>query len=110
MTATRAHRRTGLLLGALIALAVPVSMLVVAFLWDRGVLTLEPNGAFVQTLQAIAIYEIFLGPLGVVIAGRAAGLRGLVPWLVLILLAIPALAVLWFIGVAYLGGLAGEPF
>jgi uncharacterized membrane protein YhdT len=45
-----------------------------------------------------------------VIAGRAAGLRGFGAWFGLALVAIPILFFVWFVGVAYLGGLAGEPF
>ncbi len=103
-------RRPGLILGVLIALAVPFSSLVVAFLWDRGMLPLEPNGAFVQTLQATAPWELILGPVGIVVAGRSAGLRGFLAWLGLIVVGVPVLAFVWFVGVAYLGGLAGEPF
>lgn len=103
-------RRPGLILGVLIALAVPFSSLVVAFLWDNGMLALEPNGAFVQTLQAAAPWELILGPVGIVVAGRSAGLHGFLAWLGLIVIAVPVLAFVWFVGVAYLGGLAGEPF
>jgi hypothetical protein len=96
--------------GVLIALGVPLLHLVVALLWDRGILDLEPNGILVRTLQAMTYSEIALGPLGIFLAGRWAGLRGFVAWLGLILVSVPVVAILWFVGVAYLGGLAGEPF
>ena len=99
----------GILLGLAICLAFPLSSFFVAFLWDRGVIGLDPNGAFVQTLQWTAVLEIFLGPAGIAVAGWSASVHGLW-WLVLGLIAVPVLAVVWFIGVAYLGGLAGEPF
>jgi len=38
-------------------------------------LTLESNGAFVQTLHGTSPWEIVLGPIGIVVAGRAAGSR-----------------------------------
>lgn len=106
----RNRRRFGVILGLIIALAIPVLSFVVAFLWDRGVLALAPNGPFVQALQSIAVWELVLGPVGIVVAGRSAGLRGVAAWLATVLLAVPVLAYLWFVGVAYLGGLAGEPF
>jgi hypothetical protein len=100
----------GMVLGAVLALAVPLSQVVVAFLWDRGIVQLEPNGPFVQFLQAAAGFEFAVGPLGVVILGRSASLRGVLAWAALFVVAVPVLAFLWFVGVASLGGLAGEPF
>lgn len=109
MTDLADKNRAGLLLGMAIAIAVPLASLVVAYLWDHGVLALEPNGAFVQILEGSALWEIVLGPLGIVIVGRSAHVRGSA-WIGLFLIAIPSLFALWFVSVAYLGGLAGEPF
>jgi hypothetical protein len=100
----------GILLGIFIALVEPLSSLAVAFVWDRGVVQLEPNGPFVQALQGAALLEIILGPLGIAVAGQSARLRSVLAWYVLVAVAVPVLAVVWFIGTAYLGGLAGEPF
>ena len=105
----RIRSRVGILAGVLIALGVPLASLAVAFLWDQGVLHLEPNGPLVQMLQGAAMLEIVLGPVGIAVVGRSARL-GAVGWLALIVLAVPALTVIWFVGTAYLGGLAGEPF
>jgi hypothetical protein len=63
-------RSGGIVVGALIALAVPLTQMVVAFLWDRGVVTLEPNGSFVHSLQAATGLEFALGPVGMVFVGR----------------------------------------
>ena len=106
---TTSRNRNGIVLGIVIALAVPVVSLVVAFLWGSGVLALEPNGAFVQALQATALWEIGLGPIGMVIIGRAA--RFTRPeWFFWVAFGLPSLLVIWFVSVAFLGGLAGEPF
>ena len=106
---TTSRNRNGIVLGIVIALAVPVVSLVVAFLWGSGVLALEPNGGFVQALQATALWEIGLGPIGMVILGRAARFTG-AEWLLWAILEVPSLLVIWFVSVAFLGGLAGEPF
>jgi hypothetical protein len=100
----------GVVLGALIAVAVPVIQMVVAFLWDRHVVELEPNGPFVQRLQAATGFEFGLGPVGVVLLGYAAHIRGVIGWVALFVVAVPALVFLSFVGAASLGGLAGEPF
>ena len=103
------RRRGSLLLGVAVALAVPLLSLSIAFLWDHGILALEPNGAFVQALQSIGPWEIVLGPIGIAISGRSAYVRG-IGWVALFSVAVPALFVFWFLAIAYLGGLAGEPF
>jgi hypothetical protein len=109
MTTDGGQNRAGLLVGVLIAVVVPLSTLIVASLWDRGILDLEPNGPFVQTLQAVSFYGIVLGPVGIVVAGRSARISGYA-WISLFIVAVPMLFALWFVSVAYLGGLAGEPF
>ncbi|MEO8207689.1 MAG: hypothetical protein ABI598_01545 [Chloroflexota bacterium] len=103
------RNRTGIVLGIVIALAVPVASLLVASLWQAGILALEPNGAFVQALQAAALWEIALGPIGIVIIGRAARFTG-AEWFLWAILEVPSLLIIWFISAAFLGGLAGEPF
>ena len=76
---------------------------------NHGILTLEPNGAFVQTLQSTGPREIALGPIGIMVVGRSARLSGS-RWILMFVVRGPLLLVLWFVSVAYLGGLAGEPF
>ena len=111
-TAPRVRGRVnwwGVLLGLLIATIIPLVHLVVASLWANGFVTLEPNGPFVQTIEATGPIGLFLVPIGLVVLGLAARLRGL-RWVALFAVGLPALAILWFVGVAYLDGLAGEPF
>ena len=103
------RNRTGIVLGIALALAVPVVSLVVASLWQAGILALEPNGAFVQALQATGPWAIVLGPIGIVIVGRAARLTR-AEWFFWVVFGLPSLLVIWFVSVAFLGGLAGEPF
>jgi hypothetical protein len=106
----RRRRWLGALPGLVIALGLPLAIGLVAFLWDRQVINPEPNGPFIQTLQALAPLELLLGPVGILVFGLSAGLRNLISWLALILIAVPLLAFAWFVAVASLGGLAGEPF
>ena len=51
-----------------------------------------------------------LGPIGIVIAGWSAGVRGAPAWLALIIVAVPVFAFVWFVCVASLGGALGNPF
>ncbi len=96
--------------GILIATLVPLVSGSTAFLLANRILQLEPNGPFVQAIQGTALGEIFLGPMGLVVAGRSARLKGILARLALFTVSLPVLAWLWFVAVASLGGLAGEPF
>jgi hypothetical protein len=100
----------GVVLGALMAVAIPLTQMVVAFLWDRYIVELEPNGPFVQSLQSATGLEFGLGPLGVVLLGYSPGIRRVIGWVALFVVAVPVLVFLSFLGAASLGGLAGEPF
>ena len=97
-------------LGTLVAIGAPAAQILVAWLWDRGVISPEPNGLFVQTLQSGFVLEWLLAPLGIYLIGVGYRLVTPVRWIVLFALCSPVIAVLWFIGAAWLGGLAGEPF
>lgn len=100
----------GVLAGLVIATCVPILSLMVALVWDVGIVELEPNGPFVQGVQGISPLGLLLAPIGIVVALWAGRVRSLLTWVASFIVAIPLLAVLWFIAVAYLGGLAGEPF
>lgn len=102
--------RPGVIGGLLIALALPVLNLVVAQLWNGRIVMFDPDGAVIGFLQATALWEVVLGPIGIVVAGRSASIRSPLGWFNLFLVGIPVLAWLWFVGVASVGGLAGEPF
>jgi hypothetical protein len=106
-----ARRQTvGTIVGIVVALAIPVSNGVVAMLWGGGAIQLDRDGAVVQGLEAPGLAGVLLGPIGIVIAGWFAGVRGVGGWIVLMILGVPLLTMLWFYAVASLGGLAGEPF
>jgi hypothetical protein len=97
-------------LGTLVAIGAPVAQILVAWLWGEGVISPEPNGPFVQTLQFGFVLEWLLAPLGIYLIGVGYRLATPVRWIVLFALCSPVIAVLWFLGAASLGGLAGEPF
>jgi hypothetical protein len=97
-------------LGTLVALGAPVAQILVARLWDRGVISPEPNGLLVQTLQSGFTLELMLAPLGICRIGIAARLATPTRLVALFALLSPLIAVLCFVGAAWLGGLAGEPF
>jgi hypothetical protein len=99
------RRRMGMIFGLIIALVIPVVSLVVAFLWDRGVLVLGPKGSYpplVAALFATSGWELVLGPVGIAVAGWSAGRRGVEGWRRLIIVAVPALVVIWFVAALYL--------
>jgi hypothetical protein len=65
----------------------------------------------VQTLQFGGFtLELLLAPLGTYLIGVGYRLATPGRWMALLALSSPVIAVLWFIGAASLGGLAGEPF
>ena len=103
-------RPSWIALGTLVAIGAPVAEILVAWLWDRGVISPEPNGPFVQTLQSGFTLELLLAPLGICLIGVGARLATPERWIALFALCSPVIAVLWFTGAASLGGLAGEPF
>jgi hypothetical protein len=104
-------RRTGgLVAGLMIATGIPASTIVIAALWHNRIIELDPAGALVHLVQTVQLPALILAPVGIVVVGWALRLRGLLPWLGLVLWGIPVLAVAWFVGAAWIGGLAGEPF
>ncbi len=100
----------GVVVGAFIALVLPLSTLLFASLILNGIVHVNREGSFMQTLTTIELTEIFLGPIGIVVAGTSAGLRGAVAWLALIIVAVPVLAFVWFLCAATLSGALGSPF
>lgn len=98
------------ILGALLALAVPITSGGLAAVWSLGLIHPDPNGPLVLAVQSMALPGLAVTPAGLALAAWAAGIRGRLAWLALALWGIPILGVLWFIAVASLGGLAGEPF
>lgn len=111
----------GVAVGAFIALIVPISFLILAGLVNSGIVSYDQTGDGVLTLATtsltlqatlmvqIALSEVFLGPIGIVIAGRSASLRGAIAWLLLIIVAVPGLAFVWFYCILILSGALGYP-
>lgn len=103
--------RTGVVIGATIALIVPIGSLVVASLVSSGIAASEnvrPLSDFFGLFTWLSL--VVLGPAGIVIAGRSAGLRGASAWIGLLLAALLLFVPLWFLGAATLSGSLGNPF
>ena len=101
----------GLGIGAFIALVVPISNLVLARLVEAGIVPSDQVQTLVHPLDSILFpWGVLLGPIGVVVAGKSAGVRGGCGWLVLIILTVPALASLWLYGALELSAATGNPF
>ena len=96
--------------GAVLALLYPALSLAIAIAWDRGLVELDPNGPFVQTIQRLGVPALLLAPIGLVVLIWSIGVRHPLSWVSLLVMGLPMLALFWFLCVAYLGGLAGEPF
>jgi hypothetical protein len=110
-TLGHAARRNVLLivLGIVIAIAVPVASATVAALWSSGVIDPDPNGALVETLSSLLFPSLLFSPIGLVLIASGAGLRRALAWAAMFLLGLPLVAVVWFVAAAWLGGLAGQP-
>lgn len=97
-------------LGALLALGIPTASIVVAALWSLLWIEPDPNGPLVVSLQQLALTGLLVAVPGLIIAAWAAGTRKPLTWAAVLLWGVPLLAIAWFVGAAWLGGLAGEPF
>jgi hypothetical protein len=106
----RVHSARRALIGAGIALGVPVSFLVAGQLLLGRVVTFERGPDTMDILTRIALSEIILGPIGLLVVGSAIPLRRPLAWLLLLLVGVPVLVVTWFLGVATLSGALGSPF
>ena len=102
-----------MILGALVALALPIVYSVGAVLVSSGIVPAERSGVIFEmtmSLQLNALAGIVLLFSGIAMVGRAARLQSGWAWLVLIVVAFPVGVVLWFIAYATLGGTLGSPF
>jgi hypothetical protein len=103
--------RRGLGVGMFIALVVPISYWVLALLVENGIAPYDQTHALFGLFGLLGWISLFLlGPVGMVIAGRGAGLRGAFAWLAVIIVGVPVFAFIWFVCVATLGGALGNPF
>ena len=99
----------GLGVGAFIALVVPISFLVLARLAEAGITPSDQMHTLVPLLDTILFSGVLLGPIGIVVAVRAAGFgRG--EGVAVGIVALPVSAIVWFMCVATLGGALGNPF
>ncbi|MEO7869876.1 MAG: hypothetical protein ABIS42_04640 [Candidatus Limnocylindria bacterium] len=99
-----------MVIGAFIALVVPISYWVLALLVENGIAPYDQVRPQLDVLGFISLSEILLAPIGIVIAGRSAGVRGAIAWIALIIVGIPVLALVWLLSVATLSGALGNPF
>ncbi len=63
-----------------------------------------------ERLSSLALPSLVLSPVGLVLMAHGAGVRGVARWAAVVVLGLPLLAILWFFSVAWLSGLAGQPF
>jgi hypothetical protein len=110
VTVTGISRR-GQAIGAVVALVVPTSFWILALLVDDRVVPYELARSLFNLFGLIGWISLFLlGPIGIVIAGRSSGVRGVVSWIAVFIVAQPIVVFDWFLGVASLGGSLGNPF
>lgn len=105
--------------GAVIALALPISTWILGLGLGGVAMTveqvrlrdiaIEQARPFADLISSTALAELLLGPIGVVIAGRSAGVHGTIPWLVLVAATIPVLAIVWLLGLLTMSGALGSP-
>jgi hypothetical protein len=103
----------GIGLGALVALALPLAYLLLAFLVQSGAVDPDRMGGFkegVTSLTFNVFAEIILLAIGLATAGRAARLSSPWAWLLLYVVSIPLVGFVWFVCYATLGGALGSPF
>jgi len=99
------------MVGASIALVVPISYWFLASLVENGIAPYDQTHALFDLIGLLGWISLFLlGPIGIVIAGRSAGVRGALAWLALLMWALPVFAFVWFVCVATLSGALGNPF
>jgi hypothetical protein len=110
VAATRVRSRPGIFLGVVIAIFVPISYVILSQLVQAGIAPYEGTHSLLGLFGLIGWISLFgLGPLGLVIAGWSAGIRGVGAWIVTIILGLPLLVVIWLVGVVSLSGTLGNP-
>lgn len=105
--------------GAVLALALPAAIWIVGLSLERLAVTaedvrlrdiaIEQARPVTDVLSALVPAELLLGPLGVYIAGRSAGVRGATRWLVLIVATLPLLGGIWLLGTLTMNSALGSP-
>src|SRR5512140_1979159 len=98
----------GVAIGGLIALVVPAFIFVLSLLVNIGALSADQVD--VPWVTWILVSEVVIGPIGIVIAGWSAGVRGMPAWVLLLITAVPLLAGVWVASALMFGGATGSPF
>lgn len=102
--------KPGVALGAMLVIAFPAGSFLLGSLVASGAAPYDQVHALFGFLGFIGWLDLFiLGPSGIILLVRAGGLRGSAALIAGIAL-VPVFLVLWFIGVATLGGALGNPF
>jgi hypothetical protein len=103
----------GVIVGILIALALPILYAAIALLLSSGIVRFERTGVFFELLNSLtfnALAAFVLALLGIVMMFSAARIRSGLVILVLFAIALPVVAFVWFLSYATLGGAMGSPF
>ena len=103
----------GVMVGALTALALPILYSVIALLLSSRIVPVTRTGFFFELVNSLtlnAIAEFFLAVIGIAIVGSAARIQNALAMLALFTIALPVVAVLWFLSYATIGGALGSPF
>jgi hypothetical protein len=100
----------GVILGLILAFAIPASYWVLAVLVQRGIAPYDEVHASLDALGMFALLEVLVGPLGIGMVAWSARIRDTAAWAGLFILGIPGLAIVWFLAVANLSGTLGNPF
>jgi hypothetical protein len=101
----------GVALGGFIALGVPVSFWLLAALVAGGIAPYDQVRSALDVIGLLGWASLFvLGPAGILIAGKSAGVSNAASWIALMVVAVPVFVILWFVGVATLSGTLGNPF
>ena len=98
----------GIVAGAVIALAMPTLTWILGLGLEGGSFTDDQARPFGTLLKSTTLIELVLGPVGVVILGRSAGIHGIARWLVLIVATLPALTIVWLLGFLTMGAALGS--
>lgn len=98
----------GLVAGAFVALALPLLYWILGLGLERDLLTEDQVRPLASVLTSVAPAELLLGPVGILLAGRSAGIRRTGGWVVVALTIAPVLAVVWLLGLLTLGGALGS--
>lgn len=102
--------RRGVALGVVTVLSVPIAFLVLAVLVQNGIAPYDPIHAQINGIGLIGWVSLaVLGPVGIVVAGWSAGVRGVLAWLAVVIVFGPLFIALWLMSVVTISGSLGNP-